>query len=63
MPITKKALHNIVVDAIEAVSDAFTFEETDEAADIVVARLAEEAPELFEDEDEDVETQEASEEE
>jgi divalent metal cation (Fe/Co/Zn/Cd) transporter len=63
MPLTKKALHNIVVDAIEAVSDGLTFEETDEAADIVVARLMEEAPELFEDEDEDIETEETSEEE
>jgi hypothetical protein len=53
MALTRRQILNIVVDAIQDVNiDAMTAEEEDEIADIVLDRLAEEAPELVEDEEE-----------
>jgi hypothetical protein len=53
MALTRRQILNIVVDVIQDVNiDAMMAEEEDEIADIVLDRLAEEAPELVEDEEE-----------
>jgi predicted house-cleaning noncanonical NTP pyrophosphatase (MazG superfamily) len=51
---TRKAIRDIVIDAIQDVNiDALTPEEEDEIADLVLERLVDEAPSLVEDDDEE----------
>lgn len=53
MKLTRTAIRNIVINAIEDVTDSLTVEEDDEIADIVVERLADEVPELIEEDETD----------
>jgi predicted house-cleaning noncanonical NTP pyrophosphatase (MazG superfamily) len=51
---TRKAIRDIVIDAIQDVNiDALTPEEEDEIADLVLERLVDEVPSLVEDDDEE----------
>jgi hypothetical protein len=56
MKLTRSRVRDIVIDAIVDVTSLST-EEEDEIADIVVERLADECPELIEDEDEGLENE------
>ena len=58
--LTRKQVESIVIDAIQEVNiEALTPEEEDEVADLVSQRLMDEAPELVEDDEEEVETEDA----